>query len=101
MNENHQFMVDFTLPEEMNMQFMSLIPQQRLLVNDLFSRNILLTYTLSLDRKKLWATLIAETELEVIEVMESLPLTSYMSYEIHPLMFNEIVQESLPSFSLN
>jgi hypothetical protein len=99
--EYNQYMVDLNLPEEMDMQFISLVPQQRKMVNDLFTEKVLLTYTLSLDRKKLWATVLAETELEVIEIMESFPLTQFMTYEIHPLMFNEIAEPGMPAISLN
>ena len=85
----------------MDMNFLSKVPQQRRRVNDLFADKVLQTYTLSLDRRKLWATLLAENELEVIEIMESFPLTPYMSYEIHQLMFNEIAQTGMPAISLN
>ena len=99
--EYNQYMVELKLPEVMDMEFMSLIPKQRKMVNDLFMEKTLLTYTLSLDRSRLWTTLLAQTELEVIEIMESFPLTAYMSYAIHPLMFNEIAQQGMPAISLN
>ncbi|MGK0390903.1 MAG: muconolactone delta-isomerase [Maribacter sp.] len=99
--EYNQYMVALNLPEEMDMQFINLIPKQRKMVNDLFTEKVLLTYTLSLDRKRLWATILAETESEVIEIMESFPLTQFMTYEIHPLMFNEIAEIGMPAISLN
>ncbi len=97
----NQYLVDFTLPDELDLQFMNLIPQQRVIVNELFVEKTLLSYSLSLDRKKLWATFLAENEVELIEIIESFPLTIYMNYEVHPLMFNELAKQGMPSISLN
>lgn len=99
--EYNQYMVEFKLPEVMDMEFMSLVPKQRKMVNDLFMEKTLLTYTLSMDRTRLWATVLAENEFDVIDIMEEFPLTPFMSYAIHPLMFNEIAMQGMPAISLN
>ncbi len=97
----YQYMVDFNLPQQMNREFMELIPLQREMVNRYFMEQRLFSYTLSKDRKKLWATFIAENESDVIEMVDAFPLTCFMEYEIHPLLFNELVKIGMPSISLN
>ncbi len=96
----YQFMVEFDVPE-LTDDMMALIPEQRLRIDDLFNDRKLLSYALSMDRSKVWATVLAEDETEVIETVESLPMTYLMEYEICILAFNEISKPMLPAFSLN
>lgn len=97
-----QFMVHFILPESLDESFMRLVPSQRARVNELFEEGQLISYTLSLDRSQLWATIGAEDEFELVGIVNSFPLTQYMEYDIHELFFNELVQkEAFPAFSLN
>lgn len=94
-------MVDFDLPREMGVDFVGLIPDQRALVAKFFEENTLTSYTLSLDRRKLWATFLAESEEDLIDIIESFPLTKFMEYRIHILMFNQVAGHGMPAISLN
>jgi muconolactone delta-isomerase len=93
-------MVEFELPKLMDQSFMALIPDQQRMVMKLFKKGILKTYTLSLDRSKLWSVVAANSEFEVLEILNKFPLISYMRPQIIPLMFHN---ESSPvyQFSLN
>jgi len=74
----HQFMVDITLPAELTEEFLELIPKQRTLVNQLFNQGKLTSYSLAIDRSKLWATIVAESEEDVVHILSLLPLRRFM-----------------------
>ncbi|MBK6610952.1 MAG: hypothetical protein IPH02_14670 [Sphingobacteriales bacterium] len=96
------FMVDFTLPEEIDEEFLDLIPEQRTRGAELFKQNRLTSYTLSADRSKLWATFLAKSKRELVYLLDTFPLTPYMQYTIYTLAFNEQNSSaSIPVISLN
>lgn len=94
-------MVEMELPPTLDERFISLIPAQREKVNNLMSSGRISSYTLSLDRSKLWLTLTARGETDVVDVLTKLPLTSYMEFEIHELMFHQSAQLVMPPVSMN
>lgn len=100
-NIYHQFMVDIDLPEVMTPEFRSLIPTQRVMVNELMNEGTILSYTLSLDRAKLWIVMVAESEEEVEEIISDFPIMDYSFAAIYELMFHETITRELPRISLN
>ncbi len=95
-----QFMVDFTLPEELSNEFMDLIPYQRAVANRYFAEGKLVNYALSLEAARIWAVFNASTEMDVMDMLLDFPLTRFMEVEICPLAsFNS--SEFPASFSLN
>ncbi|MEL7338850.1 MAG: muconolactone Delta-isomerase family protein [Bacteroidota bacterium] len=97
----NQYMVEIDLPAMMTQQFMSLVPSQRALVNELMSEGRIDSYTLSLDRRRLWVIFIAETEAEVNETLDGFPIMPYCSAEVSELMFHNTMTRELPVISLN
>lgn len=95
-----QYMIEMDLPIVMSEKFMSLIPKQRDRINKLLARGKVKSYTLSLDRSKLWIIAVAENETKLVEMLDTLPLASYMIPEITELMFHNS-QEQVLQFSLN
>jgi hypothetical protein len=96
-----QFIVSSRLPEEFSQEFLSLIPLQRSTVNRLMSKGVILTYSVAADRTRLWVTLEAESEVDVIHVLSELPLIRFMRPEISELMFHHNLSFMLPHPSLN
>ena len=94
-------MVEFDLPDVMDEDFANRIPAQRLKVNELMESGFLLSYSLSVDRQKLWCIFKAESELDVMESIAEFPLIKYMTPMITELMFHNMVAASIPLFSLN
>lgn len=94
-------MVTCDLPEELTEEFMNLIPEQRQEVNKLFQNGVFTSYTLALDRSKLWITLFQEDEEKVMEILAQLPLMPYFRVEIYPLAFHNAARVVLPALSLN
>jgi muconolactone delta-isomerase len=94
------FMIEFELPEELDEEFMELIPEQREVVNQLMSEGILKSYSLAMDHSVLWVVVTADTEFEVMEIIAQMPLSDYMQPFISELMFHNGA-EAMSPFSLN
>ncbi len=94
------YMVEFELPAEYDENFIALIPAQRRTVNEMMSAGKLQSYALSLDRTKLWAVMLADSELEVLEMIASMPLCEYMKPYISELFFYNAA-EMVMQFSVN
>lgn len=97
----NNYMVTVDLPEEMDDNFMSLIPQQRAIVHDLMVKGTILGYALSLDRTKLWITIIARNAGEVRKVIKQFPIYPHIKGHISELAFHEHIAFQLPEMSLN
>lgn len=96
-----QYMVDFTLPHELPKEFVNLIPQQRKAVNRLLSEGKILHYALSLENSKLWVVFTAHSEVELMELVSSLPLTPYMKVRISELTIYHVASPLPSAFSVN
>ena len=96
-----EYMITCDLPETLTEDFMNLIPKHRAMVNDFMKKGIFTTYTLALDRSKLWITLLSDDEEAVMEKLAELPLMPYLRIEIYELAFHQAVRVVLPALSLN
>lgn len=96
-----QYMVVFTLPQPLTEEFISRIPQQRQAVNRLMQEGKMLSYSLSLETSKLWTVFSAPSEVELMELISSLPLTKYMKVHVSELTFFHSAQAFTPAFSVN
>lgn len=96
-----EYMVSCDLPEVISEELMSLIPEQRKVVNKLFQTGVLTGYTLALDRTKLWITLLAHDEEQVMETLAKMPVMPFLRVDIHPLAFHNAARVVLPALSLN
>lgn len=96
-----QFLVDFTLPLNLDQNFVDLIPAQRTRVNECFADGQISSYSLSLEHAKLWAVVNAKQLSDVQTIIDSFPLSKYMEYKIFPLTFHQTLENMVMSFSLN
>ncbi len=97
----NQYMVVIDLPQRFDNDFIALIPRQRAMINKLLRSDTISSYTLSKDRGTLWVTLVADTEEEVRDVIDSFPVRRFFDYTISELMFHEHAAMLFPHFSLN
>lgn len=95
------YLVDIQLPEKLDEDFITRIPQQRMVVNKLMEKGIITTYALSADRTKLWIVIQTETPRMVKEILQKMPLYKYMELLIYELAFHEIPSFSNLQLSLN
>jgi muconolactone delta-isomerase len=96
-----QYMADINLPKPLPSEFISLIPEQRKAINELMAEGVISTYSLTLDRSKLWVIFFAESETDAMKHISSFPLFKFMNIKIHELAFHENASIRTPHFSLN
>ncbi len=94
------YMVEFELPEVFTEEFMALIPKQRYVINQMLVEGVIQNYSLALDRSRLWAVMVSETEFEVMEQLARFPLIDYMTPIVSELMFHNSSSDVM-QFSLN
>jgi muconolactone delta-isomerase len=94
------YMVEFELPEQLTEDFLALIPEQRLMVDNLMNEGKVRSYSLAMDRSVLWMIVDANSEFEAMETIAQLPLSDYMQPFISELMFHTTSEAAL-HFSLN
>lgn len=97
----NQYLVDFNLPLEFTPEFVSLIPEQRKQIDELMDGGVVLAYALSNDRSKVWATICARSEDELMQILHSMPLIQYMEPTVYELAFYNAAGNGLPAISLN
>jgi muconolactone delta-isomerase len=96
-----EFMIDISLPEDLDEDFIAKIPEQRVMVNRLMVKGIVTSYSLSVDRGKLWITMEASSKQEIIRQLNVFPLIDYFTYQIHLLAFHNAPVMKVPPFSIN
>ena len=94
-------MISIKFPDNPTAEFVSLIPAQRDLINDLMNKGFITDVSLSQDRKKLWLLVVSESEEEIRTIMKEFPLIKFMKYEIEKLLFNFSFANSFPKMSMN
>ncbi len=94
------YMIEFDLPEVLAPEFLALLPTQRLKVDELMLAGIIQSYSLSMNRAKLWIIMVADSEFEVLQLISELPLSNFMIPSITPLMFHHSVKATT-AVSLN
>lgn len=95
------YMIDINLPEEINDDFQSKIPMQVESVSLHMQSGNIISYTLTMDRHKLWIVVSARSKNDAKSMLKTMPLYSYFDYTIHELMFNNINLPLYTTFSLN
>ncbi len=96
-----QFMVEFDLPSPFPTEFIALIPEQRIVIDQMLADGKIHSYALSFDRERLWCIVNADNDFEVLDVINEFPLIDQMKYQMTELMFNNSVVMKVPAFSIN
>ena len=97
----NEYMVTIAFPADLDEEFISLIPRQRAMVNALMGKGIITSYSLSVDRRTLWVTMMGGSEGNILETMQQMPLFRFMSFEMRELMFHNAPVFLQSAFSLN
>jgi muconolactone delta-isomerase len=95
------FMVNVTLPNFMDEDFINLIPEQRAHVDNLMNEGKIESYALASDRTKLWVVMNVDSETKAVKILRNFPIFEYVEYEIIELAFYNSSQFFFPSLSLN
>lgn len=95
------FQVHIKLPELFTKRFVSYIPEQRRIVNELLEKRVILNYALSMDRAHLWITIQAKNELVVMDILETFPIIKDVKVEIFELAFFDTAHLGMPEIIMN
>lgn len=98
---DNSFFVHITLPDVFTSEFYDLIPQQRMLVNELLEKRVVLNYSLDMARKNVWIFIAARNETEVMDVLSTFPILKFVRVSIHELAFYDSAPVALPDLILN
>jgi muconolactone delta-isomerase len=96
-----QYMIDIALPTEPETEYFALIPAQRDHIEKLLEQGVVMGYSLSLDRSKLWIVMNARNERDAVEILSAFPLFKYFEPTIYPLMFHNTSLMSMIRVSMN
>ena len=94
-------MVEIELPGVFTAEFASLIPAQRARINMLIHDGNIKSYTLALDRSRLWVVMVGDDESKIEHILDSFPIMPYCQANIHELMFHDSAVHEMPRISLN
>ena len=95
------YMIELKLPTDLTEEFVALIPEQRALVDRMMTKGIILSYSLAVDRSKLWIIITGDSEEDVLGKLYKLPLTKFMDAHIQRLSFHNAGTILLSNVSLN
>lgn len=94
-------MVEIDLPVPFDDDFLSLIPRQRAIINKQLNEGIITSYAVSLINGKMWASILAVSEFDVLQILSSWPIIGKISYKINKLAFHNSASFAIPKFSEN
>lgn len=95
------FKVDIELKGAFLPEFISLIPLQRKVVDDMMNAGKIVSYALSIDRTHLWIVMEGKNEQQILDLLAQFPLIRYMKPQIYELAFYDSIHSGFPQLSLN
>lgn len=95
------FFIEIKLLHSFSKEFFELIPEQRKVVNRLMDEGKIISYSLALDRSRLWLVCDGKDEEAILDMLACFPLIHFMKPEIHELAFHDNVHSGFPHLSLN
>jgi len=95
------FLVHITLPDVFTQKFYDIIPKQKEHVNDLLEKQIILSYSLDMERKNVWVFISAANETEVMDLLSAFPIIKDVKVTIHELAFYDASHKALPDLIMN
>lgn len=94
-------MIDIELPKPLTEEFAELIPNQRAHINVLMGEGKIASYSLSMDRSRLWVIVNADSAEVARNIIASFPIIAHIKFRMHELAFHNSVRFLRPQFSLN
>ncbi len=94
-------MVHIVLPDVFTTAFYDLIPNHRERINDLLEKRILLSYSLDMQRKNVWAFVEAGNEQEVRDLLRTIPIIHDVKVRIHELAFHDAAPVAMHELIMN
>lgn len=81
------FLVHISLPEVFTSELYEQIPRQRELINELMDKRVVLSYSLDMERKNIWAFFEAKDRTRLLDILTTFPIIKDVKVAIHDLAF--------------
>lgn len=95
------YMLEIALPPYLTDDFIGMVSEQQMEVEQLLTEGRIKSFSLALDRSKLWVVIEAVNEGEVLKVVELFPILKKSKVHIQELAFYQRQLGEIPHFSLN
>jgi len=95
------YKAEIELINPFNTAFSKLIPEQRIIVDELMNAGTIVSYGLAMDRSKLWIVFEAKNLEQVYDTLRSMPLYDFMKPDVFELAFYDTIHAGFPQLSLN
>lgn len=95
------YLIHITLPDVFTTHMYSLLPAQRDIINDLLEKRVILSYSLDMDRKNIWAFIEGVSEQEVMDILSTFPIIREVRVNITELAYFDSAPLSLPEINMN
>jgi|GEM_PF-3450439 len=99
-DNSQKYMVEFVVPSYFSNDMEELVASQQLVLERLFYEGKIFSCTVSMDLTKLWMVMIADTESELLAIIDKLPIAAVCDYNYKELLVHNTVQ-FIPENSLN
>lgn len=96
-----EFLLNSELLGAKGKDFMQLVSQQRAYIDEMIMDGKVTSYAISIDRTKLWAVIVAQSESDAVDIIANFPIIDYMQFELHELLFHDSSQDLVSHISLN
>lgn len=90
-----------TISFEMDEEFMSLVPEHRVYINELINKAIIDNYTVSIESMRSWIVINAHNKEEVKTILQHSPLYKYWMYEIDEIYVFDGQSYRPPALQMN
>ena len=96
------FMVEIIFPKKLDEKFFNKLPQHRKMINRFITEGIILSYSLSHTKDRLWIIFSLTDEQKIKEIIQSSPISAYfLGVSYFPLLFHEGISAEIPHVWLN
>ena len=96
------FLIDLYLPKDLQQELEKITPTQRKIVDTLINEGIVLSYSLSEKKNRVFIVLNQPDEEEVMITVQRFPIYKYIiDYEIFELNSHETISSEMPQVYLN
>jgi hypothetical protein len=95
------YMIHMVLPEVFTPRFYDILSGQKDRINDLLEKRVLLSYSLDMDRKNIWAFIEAKSKKELREILSKIPIVEHVKIRVHELAFHNEAPVNLPDLIMN
>jgi len=89
--------IKFDFPDD----FMKYVPEHRTLINMLINTNVIESYAVSMETRRSWIILNAESKEAVEQILIKSPLYKFWTYDIDELFVYDSQNFRLPKLELN